>query len=327
MMEYFEKVHITEIITRLPSNYAFICCASFENRCCTLPESINTGSISKAYVIRNIAEDMKQQNENNFQSICAQIPCASPVEVLFDNPLSLTDRLLEIIDDLKKEQTKNLVVDISTFTHELLLMILKIIYINAGDFESVLLIYNGASEYANWLSKGCKEVRNVIGYPGIFNPAQKYHVVILTGFELERATRLVELLDPDTLSIGTGIEPTSVNHQEPMIQFQVKFKEWLGNLQSVNHNEFAFSCSDIIGTISNIQKILDNSPNDNFIFIPLNTKLSTIALGLVALYKPTVQVCYPIPEIYNTTYSKPSESFTTINFKELLYHMEKSYHC
>ena len=132
------------------------------------------------------------------------------------------------------------------------------------------------------------------------------------------------MLDPDTLSIGTGIEPTNTNHQEIMAQFEDKFKEWLGNLQSISHSQFAFSCSDIIGTMSNLKKKIEDSPNDNFIFVPLNTKLSTISLALVALYNPTVQVCYPIPEIYNTSYSKPSENFTIVDLKKLLNHIEVS---
>lgn len=316
-MEYLKKVPVCQVNSHLPSEYSFICCASFENRCYTLPASIEADHVSSAYVIRNIDKAMKSENESNFRKICNEITSILPIEVHFDEPLSVMESLLETMRGLKETQVKNLVVDISTFTHETLLILLKILYINRNSFESIILVYNGASEYSPWLSKGCKEVRNVIGYSGIFNPAQKYHLVVLTGFELERATRLVELLEPDTLSIGTGIEPTNENHQKTMTTFKREFKDWLGNLQSVSHKQFEFSCSDIISTTSSLQEILTKSPKDNFIFVPLNTKLSTISLALVALSNPTVQVCYPIPEVYNMAYSKPSDNLSIIDLLKI----------
>ena len=89
------------------------------------------------------------------------------------------------------------------------------------------------------------------------------------------------------------------------------------NLQGVRHNQFMFSCSEITSTISSLQEILTKFPSDNFIFVPLNTKLSTISTALVALDNPKVQVCYPIPEVYNMSYSEPSDNVSIIDFLEI----------
>ena len=89
------------------------------------------------------------------------------------------------------------------------------------------------------------------------------------------------------------------------------------NLQGVRHNQFTFSCSEITSTISSLQEILTRSPLDNFIFVPLNTKLSTISTALVALDNSRVQVCYPIPEVYNISYSEPSDNVSIIDFLEI----------
>lgn len=311
------KVNANDVNQYLPPEYAFICCASFENRCCTLPTVMDIRCIRKAYIIRNIDSGMKVHNENHFQSICNKLPDSIPLELHFDNPLEVLENLQKVVQELIVEQTKSLAIDISTFTHEVLLIFLRILHANQNYFDSILLMYNGAAKYENWLSKGCKEVRNVIGYPGSFNPAQKYHLVILTGFEWERATRLVDLLEPDSLWIGIGEDPTNLNHQETMTNFEKDFKNWMENLQGVRHNQFRFSCSGITSTISILQKILTSFPSDNFIFVPLNTKLSTISTALVALENSKVQVCYPIPEVYNMSYSEPSDNVSLINFLEI----------
>ena len=311
------KVNINDVNQWLPTEYAFICCASFENRCCTLSAVIDNRCIREAYIIRNLDSGMKVHNEDHFQSICNKLPESVSLELHFDNPLEVLEKLQKVVQKLVAEGARSLVIDISTFTHEVLLIFLRILHVNQKYFETILLMYNGASKYESWLSKGCKEVRNVIGYPGSFNPAQKYHLVILTGFEWERATRLVDLLEPDTLWIGIGKDPTNLNHQETMTNFGKDFKNWMENLQGVRHNQFMFSCSEITSTISSLQQILTKFPLDNFIFVPLNTKLSTISTALVALDNSRVQVCYPIPEVYNMSYSEPSDNVSIISFLEI----------
>ena len=51
--------------------------------------------------------------------------------------------------------------------------------------------------------------------------------------------------------------------------------------------------------------------------VPLNTKLSTLSVALVALKNNKIQVVYPIPEVYNTNYSIPSDNFTVIDLLKL----------
>lgn len=318
-MDYLKKVHISKANQYLPSEYVFICCASFEDRCCTLSTAMDIKCVKSAYIFRNIDGDMKKYNEVHFQNICDKFPkdICKPFDLHFDNPLDVMETLRNIVHELISKQTNHLIVDISTFTHEVLLIILKILHVNRNHFKSILLVYNGADKYEPWLSKGCKEIRNVIGYPGIFNPAQKYHLVVLTGFEWERATKLVDLLEPDILSIGTGTDPTNINHRETMATFENEFENWIINLRGVPHNKFSFSCSDIISTISCLQEIFKKSPTDNFILVPLNTKLSTISVALVALANSKVQVCYPVPEVYNMSYSVASSHISIINFLEI----------
>ena len=188
-------------------------------------------------------------------------------------------------------------------------------------FNSVYYLYNGADKYSvsdeldkAWLSKGCKDVRNVIGYPGLMRPVAKNCLILLTGFELERATRLIELIEPDRLLLGNAEDPISSNNAELMQHFKNKFEVWKNNYNSINCSSFDFSCKDVEKTINILTDITNSNKEENFIIVPLNTKLSTIAAGIVAIQNKNIQVCYSIPETYNiNNYSSPSSNVTVVS--------------
>ena len=315
-MNYIKKLGVSQINEDLPSNSAFICFASFEDRCYTLAQSIKADKLKMAYVFRNIDPPMDKNNVGNFNIICNSVKNLSTIEVNIDLPVVLADKMFSVILEIKNAQIKNIIIDISTFTHEALLILLKTVHNQRSCFDSIILVYNGAVEYASWLSMGCKNIRNVVGFPGFFNPAYKNHMIILTGFEKERATKLVELFEPDVLSIGYGSQPTDKNHLETMNKMKEDFNDWFGNI-GVPWTKFDFSCSEIDTTISQVKEIIDNGRNENIILVPLNTKLSTISVALIALKKKEIQIVYPIPETYNLRYSRPSNSFTVINLENV----------
>ena len=99
--------------------------------------------------------------------------------------------------------------------------------------------------------------------------------------------------------------------------FEKKFNEWKSNFVEISTEPFKFSCSDVEKTADILRKITQNK-EDNFLIAPLNTKLSTVAVGLVALNNPAIQVCYAIPEVYNIkNYSEPSNNVTILDMKQL----------
>ena len=96
-----------------------------------------------------------------------------------------------------------------------------------------------------------------------------------------------------------------------------EFGNWARNLQGLQTDSFEFSCSDIQSTTETLTKIVETNSSHNFILVPLNTKLSTISVALVALQHKKVQVCYSVPEVYNTIYSKPSENITIVELSRI----------
>lgn len=315
-MSYLQKISLEEANAKLPNDSALLCFASFEKRSITLAEHLDRCKIIKAFVFRNVHPPMDIHNYENFNALCSKLAPLKTLELDLDYPVDLADKIISVLREIISSGIRNLTVDISTFTHEALLILIKKLYEQQANFQSILFVYNGAAKYAKWLSMGCKTIRNVVGYPGRFNPAYKDHMIILTGFEKERTTKLVDSFEPDKLSIGYGCKPTDQNHQIPMERMKDEFSKWFDNL-GLPWRYFDFSCTEITETISTIRSIINNGKQENIVLVPLNTKLSTISAALVAINDSRVQVVYPIPEAYNVYYSSPSESFTIINMKEI----------
>ena len=87
---------------------------------------------------------------------------------------------------------------------------------------NITFLYTPAKEYdpgveleKKWLSGGIKGVRSVLGFPGELRPSRKSHLIILVGFEVERAGKLIESYEPSTLSLGIGDDdPIHQGHLE-----------------------------------------------------------------------------------------------------------------
>lgn len=81
--------------------------------------------------------------------------------------------------------------------------------------------------------------------------------------------------------------------------------------------DFDFSCRDIQKTVETLSSIISGAPNENYILVPLNTKLSTISTAIVALGNQKIQLCYAVPEVYNYgNYSTPDDKITAIDLKD-----------
>ena len=304
--------------TYLPEKFVFIGYASFEKRSSIIPLTIEKERIIQAYIFRSKGN----YDNESVESINGYLnDCIDFIELEISDSINTAREITNTVKKILLDNNISLVIDITTFTHETLLILLKLIMSNKEKFSCVYCLYNGADKYSVnenldkvWLSKGCKDVRNVIGYPGLIRPVNKNCLIILTGFELERATRLIELIEPDRLLLGNAKDPISPNNAELMQHFKNKFESWKNNYNSINCSSFDFSCKNVENTISVLEEIINTNNEGNNIIVPLNTKLSTIAVGIVAIQNKNIQVCYSIPETYNIrNYSSPSSNITVVS--------------
>lgn len=320
MASNIKNVHISDIENYILDNPALICCASFEARCLSIPSAI-ASKIEDVIIYKNISVDIPAAiaNYDSMKSLFS-----SPIlnEISFDQPDAIADSMAKTIEILVGKN-KNLLVDTTTFTHETLLILLRILHLYKNSFESILCLYTGAGEYSpgytpesTWLSKGCRDVRNVIGFPGIIKPIAKTNLILLAGFELERATKLIELVEPDCLILGNGIDPINDKISDTMAYFRDKYNAWKEDYKIIEKNDFDFSCRDIERTVSTLSEIIAKAPEDNYILVPLNTKLSTVSTAIIALENRKIQLCYAVPEVYNyENYSSAGETVTIIDLK------------
>lgn len=301
-------IKINEINKSVPDLDLFISAVSFEQRAFTLLDSITQSKVKKIWFCFN-------ENEGEFYSDnmdkATQYSNHNFLKFSTDDPLITAQTLAEKFNE--PGTFKNVLLDVTTFTHEGLLIVYKFLDLFKEKIENLYIGYVGAKEYSinessdddKWLSKGTKTIRSVLGYPGILNPSKKNHLIILFGFESERVSKLIENFEFDKVSVGLGPEYDSIlpNH------YTINRKRHLEILKQYPFAEtFEFSLKDPFSTKAQIEQQINKFNDYNVVIAPLNNKLSTIGVAMVALENIKVQICYVRAHEYNYKgYSTPSE--------------------
>jgi hypothetical protein len=202
----------------------------------------------------------------------------------------------------------NIVVDVTTFTRESLLILLKILFEDSNLINNTNFIYTGSESMSDeWLSSGLKELRPVLGYAGEFSPASASHLIILLGFEVERAKEIINNTEPNLLSIGIGHQQESITSY--FYDKNLEHLQELCQFYGFEYSPFYYSLTDPVVSMNDIGNYLADFTNHNNIIAPLNNKISTIGAGLLAIKDQKIQICYSQMNIYNyTNYSSPSDN-------------------
>lgn len=236
-----------------------------------------------------------------------------------DSVLDIADELYKLIQSFDK--SIKTIIDITALSNELLSILMAVLR-ELDELNGITLCYTGAVEYSYnlensdmWLSKGVSSVRSVLGYPGVQLPSQPLHLVIMTGFEVERAFETINRFEPAILSLGIGSKSESISskHHEKNIEFSEKLEEFIRDqeLNCENLNKFQFSCVDPYKTRNNLRDHLSGFSGSNTIICPLNTKISTVGASLYCFDNPDVQLCYTQPMEYNLDgYARAGELIT-----------------
>ncbi len=237
--------------------------------------------------------------------------------------------VIETVDSLQAELRSpdisegEFVIDITSFSHELLVALIGLLA-SEGKLKKTTLLYVGASEYSfntpkgqMWLSRGVTEIRSVLGFPGLMLPSKKLHLIVMAGFEVERASEVILRYEPNRLTIAYGEKKSSVSdaHHESNKEFVDKIKCFLEDQQSVAQNihHFEFSCVDPFCTANVLIEYVKSCADENIVICPINTKISTVGAVLAALKLPNVQICYAQPAEYNVDgYAKAGDFVTVI---------------
>jgi hypothetical protein len=308
-----QKINLSNIQETLRIPYdLFICSSSYEERCLSIPNNISVTGIRRALILSNndlleYVGTNKIKLENLF-SEKGQI-----VEVSTVNPLLTADNLdqslAKAIDD---GFTGSILLDVTAFTHESLLILLRLLKLRCPNTR-ITCAYANASEYSmgddvkyKWLSRGIGEVRSVLGFPGNIVPSRKTHLILIVGYEHERAAGIIETIEPNSIALGYGRSgsATTDKNKDANEHYMHLVEQMATSFSDVNC--FEIPCDDPYETRNEIQAQISKAGNRNILIAPMNNKLSTIGAALVALNDENVQLCYAQALSYNYSgYSSP----------------------
>jgi hypothetical protein len=295
----------------------FVCSASFESRSLSVPTAVSNINIRYCTIFKN--HDLAEYVDENFEKIyqiyrdIANVGFLSTVD-----SIKTADSIMESINTItRKISIKSILLDITSFTHESLLIFMRVIYDKFRDV-SVTCVYNGAKEYSvgdevsnKWLSRGVGDIRSVLGYPGNIMPSKKNHLILIVGYEYERAMSLIEQLEPHSISLGYGKDDRATTDKNR------EANEWymhlVDQMASIYTNiiKFDIPCDDICEAKNGITRQIDFviEKNMNAIIAPMNNKITTMAAAFAQYEREMAQICYAKPLSYNyLNYSLPSDS-------------------
>src|ERR1035437_949552 len=123
----------------------FVCCASFESRSQSVPAQLERVAFTRVLICANenfphVIKQGAKQLQHRFGSV------ARLVSLNTNDPLRTADSLREAIDDALKANLNRFLVDITTFTHESLLILLRIFQLRA--ITSIEFLYAAAKAYS-----------------------------------------------------------------------------------------------------------------------------------------------------------------------------------
>lgn len=287
-------------------NICFIYCVSFEDRSVSVPQALDNSKF--AYSLMFISQESNEFSSRN-KKIADGLKIADVEEVhdiYTDDPIKTSMGFYNaLVSIFQQRQGMTTVVDISTFTRETLLILLGTLHKLKDDFSKLKLVYTAAKAMDNdWLSRGVSDYRSVLGYSGEFSLKKPVHLVLLTGFELDRAIATIEEYEPSIISIGVGDQKESINPK--LYDRNVKYFHDLVNIYGSRVQTFTFSLINPFKCRDAIWSHISKCEPSNVVIAPLSNKLSTVGAGLLGLSNPSIQICYTKPLEYNyENYSVP----------------------
>ena len=288
---------------------AFITFCSFEDRCTSVSANLLMHQVKEKIIFHN--QRMPLETAKNLECLKGQLGANTRTEAVdLMQPLILADKMLTVLREVCKPDTCHTVlIDITSFTHEALLILVALCKLL--PVTHFVYAYVNAMEYApksengdeQWLSRGIKEVRSVLGYAGDIKPSQDTVLIVMVGYECERAWKLIDNMSPNELIITYNDNKGSTDQKHK--DASKAHAELLNDLAAYYQNppNYVIASNDPFEAEKGLLEVIDSISKDkNIIVAPMNNKISTFGAALAALKRPRVQLCYAPAVIYNTSY-------------------------
>lgn len=316
------KAPLNKISDSLKRHYdVIIASVSYEERCLSIIKAIDS-KIEFTQKIVSVSTPHKCLFPDNIEIFNQN--GYTPIEINNSKQIDTVNNfMLKISEILASTPNASFLIDITTFTKQTLLILLRLLRNSLTKENQIQFLYTPAKEYAigltneeKWLSRGILKVNSVFGYSGIIRPSRPFHLVLLMGFEVERASSLINAYEPSKISVGYARKEGSISEELYQLNRQ-KFNELL--MEFPNAESFEFSCTDIDECKLNILAQTAKYEDCNVIVSPMNNKISTISCSLAAFENDEIQLAIAIPALYNyQSYSIPSDYYYLFDIPEFI---------
>lgn len=284
----------------------FICCASFEDRTIGVANRLSAEfRIVNSFIFKYDEKNRTNLRDNNFENLKKVLARHSesifPIICDHHNPIDGIGKLRRLCTNQNIDFTnKDISIDITTFTKQYLLVLLR--FIDKQKPKSLRLFYTEPEDYAvRWhrpLSYGLIDIVTVPSFGGHYNLEKESLLILLLGYEGDRAFGLWERFTPHVTIAFIG-KPSFRNAWEGRVEkFNQKLlsnipKKYMGFISTLN--PFAV-CRELDSLISKY------SPKFNISISPLGPKPQVIGCYLSVRKCPDVQIIYAIPKFHEEKY-------------------------
>ena len=281
----------------------FIGSVSFDNRCTSIRANLGSVEIKNSIIAVNRTFDAVMRDHESWFA-CQMGQQGEFLDVFIHDPVRSLLGIQRAVGNALSSEPRYILVDITSFTSESLLMLVRVLNKQRMPSSKVDFVYARAEQYSTdsksdasrWLSDGIRDIRPVLGYPGTMVPSHDTHMIVMVGFEDERALQLIRACEPTHVSLGTcdPTQPDTSPHQNANVGSLARLRSVLADV-----NEFTFRGYSVTGTEEALLEQADRYSDCNVVIAPMSTKISTAAAAILALRHESFQLCYAAPYFYN----------------------------
>lgn len=208
---------------------------------------------------------------------------------------------------LNVESNSKTTFDVSTAPREIIWFVLH--FLNQESCN-VKCLYSRPKKYGDWLSKDPGRPRLVFNHSGITDLSNPTALVVISGFDLERANQLIQFFEPKKtiLALQTGDQ---YNNQKLNVFNHLHKLEQLCEIGHFELDTFAYD-----GGFKALNESMSELARDyNVIATSLGPKPSAVALFKLQLLYPQIALCYVPSLSYNIAdYSVGFDGFMEVEY-------------
>jgi hypothetical protein len=294
----------------------FICCASFEERCLSSAAKMGTDFLTKFAVIFVVEEPIyKKQVEHNMFRLQTELR-KKATEGIFviscqrENPMEGISQMEDVLRQckLKVDGGPFITVDISGFTK---IYLLELLYYLAIDKDLGLprLLHTTQRYLPTKLTQGIQQITTMPNFYGSPSLEKEMALVLLLGFEQERALAVWKQLNPArTIALITN-PPRHGN-----LDYLKYARQNNADLLSKPSVEVRDIPADNPYAVKNVLEAIHEETKDafNMVIGPFGTKPQVVGVFLFCQEHRKAQVVYSFPATYTRSYLRRQPGSTLL---------------